>query len=700
MNERHLKFHTNPPSLSELASITAAIDFCRHEVSVRWASGSISQVCQLFMAFPGKHIPSLPRRIRELIRCHIELVQREIETWINYQCDRIFESRSMKAAEFLIEFFDRITWFQPGIIDYERTAENMLECGRLTELEKYSVACTYCFEEDVLKLRELLKEGICRPNIIFIQHSLLYYWEYRLIDKIPVIPNNIPDFLDTSIMNWPAVDNWPAIRYFFNYLDDLNQTFQAKQIIARYIDGKFTPFILAELTEAQFEHVVAEMGSVMMLRMINNPKLNDYTFQIWLQVRHVMNQSQFFEMIRGILNSRIRYSGNLTNEETVLRIRIWSTANGVQKETAISGLIEERTPFEYRGCLKRLPRDQRFLLNILADASFEQRNFIWRHNWLSLIYGTNVHSLEQLMGLCLKNAEEVVMFKEQVLMNFSNIEKYCLELAEERLFDELNEFLRFCCSPHPEQVPHFKKQILESCFLGENSKINYHLLRDLHQLDKFIGETFQDDNLAANFKKQMVVLPTNVEFIQSVVLNGDLRLVKNLFSLFLSTEPDLKWMKCQFLDLCRSSLSSDNFTKFETREWQDFIGWCAGNEQKVKEFKRSIRLDDVFETVLTRCFEFQSITHCCSATKCDNDMSFYNLLNNFLLWYFGCVEEINRFKLNKIGRYDEIRILTRIFAEGSECFIDSLLQWFFNSDNEAIEKFKTTFKKSRNSFYY
>lgn len=689
MNHNRLIFYTSPPALSELSCINFAINLWRYEIITRWSTGRISQICELFASFRQEHMLPLPTRIHAMLFNHVELVKREIEGWIKYQCNRIFDKRSIYAIEFLTDFFDRIVWLPIGIIDYEATAQNMLESDRLTELEKYAVACTYCLEEDIVRLKHMREKTSRCEDIVFIQHSLIYYWQYRLADKIPVKPNNIADFNEIDIMDWPAVDNWPAIRFFWKYLDENEQANQAVRIIARYNDAKFTPNILAKLTEQQFNHVVERTASFMMLRMINNPKLAEYTFQTWLHVRHIISKEQFFEMIRGIMNTKIRYSGTLSDDEVYLRVRIWSSADDHLKQTALMSLMDENTPFEYRGSLKKLPREMVFLMNILADASSEQRNFIWRQNWSSLIYGANPCIVEDLMCLCLKTPNDVIQFKQQTMSKFVNIQKYCLELAEERLFAELNDFLTFCCSSDREKILNIKQQILQSCFSGENLIFNYHILRDLDKLDEFIDDVFQDEYLAKNYKKQMVLLPANVEFVQYVIENGDLRLVKNLFSSFLPFEPDLKWIKSHFLDLCRSSLSSANFWKFEVLEWQEFIEWCAGSERRMREFKKSIRLDHVFKTVLTRCFEFQNHTHCCSIyTKCDNDMKLFTLLNNFLLWYFGSPESIERFKLNQIRRYDEIEILKMIFTEGGECIVRDTLAWFFNGDGEEIEKFK------------
>ncbi|KAL6969052.1 hypothetical protein U1Q18_044678 [Sarracenia purpurea var. burkii] len=178
------------------------------------------------------------------------------------------------------------------------------------------------------------------------------------------------------------------------------------------------------------------------------------------------------------------------------------------------------------------------------------------------------------------------------------------------------------------------------------------------------------------------------------------RLIRGLVENCLSLGDELN----KFIDVIDRLFDTDDLNKFKASvveellshfQWSEYdeanvlsiLSWCVNNDdQKIKEFKKSIPIDNAFECR----FDAMKWTVTSSQKIC----TIFAPIDNMLLWCFECVDKVKKYKLEKEFGYSDrgYRLFIRNNNRFDEEYARIILPWFFNGDEEQIRKFKEKYK--------
>ncbi|KAL6960118.1 hypothetical protein U1Q18_048573 [Sarracenia purpurea var. burkii] len=114
-------------------------------------------------------------------------------------------------------------------------------------------------------------------------------------------------------------------------------------------------------------------------------------------------------------------------------------------------------------------------------------------------------------------------------------------------------------------------------------------------------------------------------------------------------------MKQRCLEYYVGSLNRGQITGFVASKFNDFIKWCSSNERTVFEFKQSLNIDVIFNIIVKKSEEID--------TEIPILQNLSNL-GNFLEWYLGNLEEVNKFKSSAMIDYKESGDLKKALQQG------------------------------------
>ncbi|XP_065210330.1 uncharacterized protein LOC135838575 [Planococcus citri] len=313
--------------------------------------------------------------------------------------------------------------------------------------------------------------------------------------------------------------------------------------------GSFVRFILPRLDDFQLEEFLAERGVdfmfSLMIEYVHVHKI--YVLPAWMCIRNKISSSQFIELIQNLLIDESNIFTEKSKDEVYLCCEVWKNSPENLKRSALNDLLLNERLFNRMSTGPHNPRQMRFLITVLLDASFEQRQIFWCKNWRNLIAGARVEDLQVVMKLCFCDENDISSFKEQCMSKYENIGPYCVEALKEGCFEELSEFLYFCYSDK-QNVKELKQQLLESNFLGENSILRFHVFLSYYkELNAFVEDAFEDVDLRAEFKNQFVSSPVTENHLSKCIRDGDFGCLIGFVETFVPEERVYPFLKQRLL---------------------------------------------------------------------------------------------------------------------------------------------------------
>ncbi|XP_065204481.1 uncharacterized protein LOC135834500 isoform X18 [Planococcus citri] len=596
--------------------------------------------------------PNMPSPITDMIEVYIERFISSLYTWLSDHYSKLFSFHRNDEFHILHDFYD-FSCGRFGKIHSLRTARRMMVCDRLSNEEKFKIACMYCFEDDIRRIWPSVSENLDLDEIDFDGNAELIYWLCMLRnepDRIPNPDDNPDDDVNDVMLRgclYPPY-HWTSVLYFWNRIRPENRLEQAIYLSKR-CNKTFVRFILHTLSDQELDKFVAERGALLMHNLLINNFDGFPVFPTWMYIKNKMTESNFPRLIELLIRSEINYdfSHDLLYEGVLERLyyspstedrtypccEVWRSSPDELKRSAIKYILTRDQLFIRERIRPAEIKEVMFLLIVLSDASFEERNDFWHKNWRDVMVDMRLTDLHRLMKLCFKDENEITRFKETSMAEYGNIGAYCNVLMKLGYFEKLNDFLIFCCTDTNKRKV-IKQLVTQSCVSDDSLVIKERHLIELELMNEFINDASDNAETACNFKNAFASFRRVEDLIDQCTRSSHKCTSDHLIHFietFVQTEEVTVTLKQDILNHVRDYLIDGYIYNVSVDDLQSILLWCLGNDDEVANFKLSLSTDDVFRIVGSeaRLFALQN-----------ENRDFWK----FLMWYFRTTEEMEEFE--------------------------------------------------------
>ncbi|XP_065223824.1 uncharacterized protein LOC135847990 isoform X1 [Planococcus citri] len=592
-------FHPTPVPLKELSAIAVSLEIWRCKTNEYRDNRKLKKLCPSDeRILLKKMLPDLPTVIYTAIDKYVRRFGPSMETWLEEHHDGIFYFY-YDHHNYVLYYFNNLVCDYTGAIDYVRTAERMMYCDRFDENQKFAIACTYFFEDDIRRLWPSVSGNMDWNTVDFSKSPQLCYWIYSLRNELDRIPSNEVNIsVDEVMLNAFMPQNGPSLQYFWNRIPLQNRMRRALSIFRRD-KLSFARFILPKLNDQQLEEFVNgriyELISILFKNIWYDKEL---ILLAWMYIRKPINVNGFTKLVVEMLQSELtgcpgNYPIDVDLEPRIwfdLCCEIWISAPGNFKRSAIVEITSNKRLFSNLivrvYVVPPIPKEFEFLLTFLSDATSVERSKFWFDCWEQLVEIAQCKDLEKIMKLCFENDAEIAQFKENVMANSGSVRFFCRMLLVRMCLDELNEFANFLFA-EVQAARNFKQQVLRLAYLGRENDFNHATMRKTKEFNKFIEDAFANIDQSTDFKNQLLSSPE----IQRKLANFALfisfeQLVVEFIDTFVSAEETLLQIQERIIDslkmeaaYCKSSRSEFYHTPI--------LFWCLGSQEEVTKFKKN-----------------------------------------------------------------------------------------------------------------
>ncbi|XP_065204490.1 uncharacterized protein LOC135834500 isoform X27 [Planococcus citri] len=553
-----------------------------------------------------KNVPPniLPSPIKRIIKEYSQTFISYINEWVNFHYTKVFHFHRDDKFRILHDFYD-FACDQRGYIHFLHTARRMMICDRLSNDEKFKIACMYCFEDDIRRIWPSVSENLDLNEIHFDQTPELFYWICMLRNEPDRIPNYRNDPIDVVMLRaWKSTScHWSSMLYFWNRLSPEHRLIHTTYLSKEHPET-FVRFILPTLCDHLLDKFVTMEGSInLMYVLLTHGCYKICTLPTWMYIRNRMNKNNYRHLIKLLIRSEMNDCINIfyhdfnegyfrldCGDKLYLCCEVWRSSPDELKRSAIKYILTRDKLFIRKRIRPDKFKDTRFLLTVLSDASFEERNAFWHKNWRNVMtdmYGTDLH---RMMKLCFKDENDINLFKETYMAEYENIRAYCNTLMYRGYFRELNAFLIFCCTDTSKRKV-IKRHLIQWWFFNDSLVIKERHLYSAKLMNEFINDAFDDAETAANFKTGFVSYRRIERILSECILETSECSCYDLIQFIdtlVQTEEVTVALKQEILDFMRGSLSFGDTDRFSPDDLYVILCWCLGDDDdEVTNFLRS-----------------------------------------------------------------------------------------------------------------
>ncbi|XP_065220010.1 uncharacterized protein LOC135845410 isoform X1 [Planococcus citri] len=598
-----LVFYLQPGKLVDLAAVSLLGALKHHKITQLHRGNNEININTSEIDLIGGE---LPKPITNKLRKFPDRMDKCIAKWWKYHWEQVF-FRSMPSND-MITLFDQLVWLHDGVdssISFEQTARKLIDCGILTNVQKFQIACTYCFIDDV----NLLKKTMSPDEIRLATGSFctdvdpfLEYWccKIRLMTGFSFLTNTNINFLSELIQPdcRKYYHHWPVVEYFWNQVCNEEERLRTAERII-YISSRSTAelmwHLLPKLTSSQLDSVIREAGCEITLHLANEYNYVEYEYAMlaWKRVVNLIDDYDLNCLLRLVtdMEKNRDYVDGLLREMWLYMSKQQKKYIANQQEfNYVAKWIDE---YEYNS-----PNYQ-LIVDIYSLWDFERRRQYWKANWTNLVIGqmNYVNKVEEIMRIFLGSDENIAIFKRTVMIDYNAIGTVCENLLSWGDFEELQHYWNFCTIDQ-DVIRNLKKQIIESM----PKDTMFHVLCDccedesLHaEFENFLRDIFTADEIK-DFPKN--VLLASLERMEEMLRDGSVHLLMQCVEKYLSTEKDLCTIKLHLIKYSREH--HEIAMNIELADWMDFSSWLyEGNSSFTKRLKTLLQPDEaeVFDDV-------------------------------------------------------------------------------------------------------
>ncbi|XP_065223313.1 uncharacterized protein LOC135847616 isoform X7 [Planococcus citri] len=587
-----------PVSLKNLSAIAASLEIWRNVIYKHRMNSTIKKFdpLELNISLKSALLPDLPSVIYNVIDEYVRRFRPSANTWLCEHYERIFHiSRCHENS--VLEVFDDFVADYSGTIDYVRTAKRMMVCDRFSEVEKFAIACTYFFEDDIRQIWPSVCQNFDLNTMDFRKCPQLYYWICCLRNETDKIPNLGNRSVDELMVDYHMVENRPSLEYFWSRV---SLEYRMRKAIHTYNRDKklLVTFVLSKLNDQQLDEFVNTYGCKLILKLRND---HSWFFQpTWTLIKNKMNESTLRTLVIELLTLEPFFG----YERCPIECQNWlyycsEIWNGIAHDLkrSISEYVLPIMIFKENNVRVYSFGGTRFVglsLRILSSATFEQRSAFWRDFWPQLIVDTRVEDLLKIMKLCFENEEEIAQFKNNILAENENLRLLCRKLLLNGMFVELNDLVNFWL-PEIQTAKSYKLQLLQSTFLVENNPVDDSLVKSVNQFNVFIDGSFDDKDQSADFKNQLLLSPATREVLSQMPCrwNCPVEPLMILVDTFDLAEQTVRVIKMGMTSCLTEHISTRrnygyfNVKTFKTPVFDQFLLWLLGSAEEVERFRHT-----------------------------------------------------------------------------------------------------------------
>ncbi|XP_065223541.1 uncharacterized protein LOC135847769 [Planococcus citri] len=558
-------FHPTPAPLRELSAIVISLEICRCEINKHRSSNTLKEFRPSGELISLKTIlilvPDLPSVIYPMIDKYVKIFGHSMNGWLQSHYRIVFHFHYNNQNS-VLEFFEDYVCDYDGTIHYERTAKRMMHCDRFDVHQKFLIACTYCFKDDIIRIWAAL--GLKKTDSLYVNYSKnshFKYWSYFL-ENVPMEDDLVEEMMFRDFM--PL--NGPSLEYFWNRDPPEKCLQKANDLFVRDLRS-FVRYILPKLDHQQLDEFLKDNGCELMHALLKNSNYDEeFILRTWLYVRNAMSEIVFTNLVMKILKCELMggYMGPKSESDQVDRdsgnflhlcCELWNIAPESLKRSFVEQFASNEKLLENLATPTILPslppREFTFLSAILSYATYEERNAFWHVGWHHLIFKTQEKYLHEIMKLCFQNEDEITEFKKNVMANNNNVRWFCELFLRQTHFKELNNFVSFLL-PEIQAARNFKQQLLQSTFLDDQQcDFNKTFIQKSKEFDEFISGAYNDVDVATNFKNQLVSLPLNQKRILACASFVPIEQLIKFTELFVSNEEILLLIETRIVDFSK-----------------------------------------------------------------------------------------------------------------------------------------------------
>ncbi|XP_065223309.1 uncharacterized protein LOC135847616 isoform X3 [Planococcus citri] len=593
-----------PVPLKDLSAIAVSLEIWRHELQERRRSNSVDRFFSSSWDISSNSVlpPGLLPVIYNVIDKYMPRFGPSATTWLSSQYRTTFHLHRTHQNS-VLEVFDDFVFDYNGTIDYVRTAKRMMDCDRFSLEEKFAIACTYFFEDDIRRIWPSVFQSFDSDSIRFSKCPQLYYWICCLRnerDKIPRTTNRNRS-VDEVMLDHHMFENKPSFEYFWGRVSLENQMRKAKNTNDKKL---LVTFVLSKLNDHQLDEFINTDGCKLIMNLLNDRlRCRWFVQPTWNFIKNKMNESTFKTLVIGMLRlelkSGVGWSSRLPQNWLHCYSEIWNGIPTNVKRSIVEDILSNGG-FSQMNCLRCADTCKNghfvgFLLLILSSATFEQRSTFWRDGWLNLFKCVRIDDLKRIRELCFENEDEITQFMGNIIAVNTDMRRWCRELLSFGMFDELNDLVDFCW-PDVEAAKRFKLQLLQSSFLGEDSRLTPTLFQRVDEFSIFIDGTFDNNDQSADFKNQLMSTLAAQGALSDYpfFLYPSFEKFMKLVDTFVSTEETVRVIKMGIINyLTRfSSTGGRNYRFYHDRHLKtpgfgQFLLWLLGSAEEVERLRQT-----------------------------------------------------------------------------------------------------------------
>ncbi|XP_065209465.1 uncharacterized protein LOC135837949 [Planococcus citri] len=654
---------------------------------------------------PIPRFAHIQNTIRYQIEDNMAPILDQVVIWIQHHHGADFFND--QQSSFLSEYISKLVWNHHFQIDYAASAKNILTNTKLSPLERFRFAGTYCIVEEIEKFRDTIDS---MPKLDFKKDPFVVYWSKYLRNELHTIP--VPKDMSLNslmiIISSSQFGLWAPVEYFFGKLTQASKLVNIEPIIRLY--GNSVRMNLPDkFNDKEWNLAFRPVISKIVEKIVECGTLDEVRC-IWSRFRSKMDSKNFCSILETLVPLSMRNATSF-KKWTPLLMEIWTSAASELKQSAIvdtelwhsigrkcEHLVRFENAKDFRA-RRQIPESMKFIRMVLKSTNVKKRTEFLEQNFSWLIIWTQFTTVDRLIREFLERYNrDVVKLKQSIADNSAEIERSLLIFLSFGEFDEFDVVTRFyfpgikgvakdteeelrnglMCHKWDLVTSGKGLMFLATCLYFADWKQLYEFVQKMcsvagYSLNSFMFDLFERGHLPG------------LEYLTRKLERGEMIDLKECLSkLECHSEGDVVrrgLLMRQFkTHMFKALFDIDSGRKmiFNRADVQDFLLWIYNGDEILveKHFKQPVLFPKGFLVQLIGCFDDGHDGFLFQASKS---------MEEFLKWCFAKVSERRRFKREMIYKFKQYKIIEDILLN-RRCRRSALF-WFFDGDVGLIEKF-------------
>ncbi|XP_065218057.1 uncharacterized protein LOC135843931 [Planococcus citri] len=644
-----------------------------------------------------------PNKIRYQIEDNMVSILEQVVTWIqdHHGVNFFHDQPSSSLSEYIVT----LVWNHHFKIDYAATAKNMLTNEKLSPLERFRFASTYCIVEEIEKFRDTMDSV---PEWDFNEDPFVVYWNKYLNNELDTIsePGESPDVsvLDAGMsgITLKTLHLWPPVEHFF---DKLHSEFKwiAFGAIILQSGERNLKHLLAKLTDTEWNSACRTWILKIVQKILQWGTLDDVRY-MWNLFKSNMDSKNFCGILETLVPLTMIDASEFEKWTTVL-MEIWISASSELKQSAIDMELWHRigeqccmhvimngetSNFRAR---RQINDPMKFIRLVLKSADVSKRMEFFEKNFRWLILWAPFAEVDKLIRNFLESYNgDVVKLKKSLANSHLVIERCVSVLLRFGEFDDFDAVLSFYFPGVPGYVEDDEDRMRRSliCYkwtlmtltLGSTMLSMCLYFADWRKLYDYVKKIISQTRHIAPDEFMITLIDMHkseeIRFWEVKLRNGESKDLRECLNAILSpNDHRLEELKEKFkADMFKILFDCDSSADrvFNQADVQDFLLWIYNDDDKL--VNENFKQPELFSKGFLVQFQLCITTRCFQATKS---------LEEFLDWCFATESEKQQFKRKMIYDYREHKVIEDLLTRRR--YRRSVLFWFFDGDASEIEKF-------------